>query len=151
MTEDEPEAGFLAELSLTDEEEGGGRAECAACLRPASACWCRHLPRPRLVTRTRVLVLQHPGEVRRNIRTCRMLELGLAEGCVQVVRGMKRNHDLNHPENVHAIYCHIICWLHFRSKVSWSKPGAGGHAVPARHVSPVPGQRLRARGHVCGC
>ena len=97
MTEDEPEAGFLAELSLTDEEEGGGRAECAACLRPASACWCRHLPRPRLVTRTRVLVLQHPGEVRRNIRTCRMLELGLAEGCVQVVRGMKRNHDLNHP------------------------------------------------------
>ena len=97
MTEDEPEAeaGFLAELSLTDEEEGGGRAECAACLRPASACWCRHLPRPRLVTRTRVLVLQHPGEVRRNIRTCRMLELGLAEGCVQVVRGMKRNCDLN--------------------------------------------------------
>ena len=95
MTEDESEAGFLAELSLTDEEEGGGRAECAACLRPASACWCRHLPRPRLVTRTRVLVLQHPGEVRRNIRTCRMLELGLAEGCVQVVRGMKRNLDLS--------------------------------------------------------
>ena len=45
------------------------------------------MPRPRLVTNTRVIILQHPGEVRRNIRTCRMLELGLAEGCTRVVRG----------------------------------------------------------------
>ena len=79
---------FLGDLTLSElEAETKCREECGACLRPASACWCGHLPAPRLVTRTRVLVLQHRGEVRRNIRTCRMLELGLAEGCTRVVRG----------------------------------------------------------------
>ena len=79
---------FLGELTLSESEaESRCRAECGACLRPVSACWCGHLPRPRLVTNTRVIILQHPGEVRRNIRTCRMLELGLAEGCTRVVRG----------------------------------------------------------------
>ena len=79
---------FLGELTLSESEaESRCRAECGACLRPVSACWCGHLPRPRLVTNTRLIILQHPGEVRRNIRTCRMLELGLAEGCTRVVRG----------------------------------------------------------------
>ena len=85
MSDDES---FLGELTLSESEaESRCRAECGACLRPVTACWCGHLPRPRVVTSTRVIILQHPGEVRRNIRTCRMLELGLAEGCTRVVRG----------------------------------------------------------------
>ena len=77
------EEDFLADLSLDDVDRK--REECDQCYRPATACWCRHVSSPRVETETRVLVLQHPGEVKRNIRTCRMLELGLAENCVQVI------------------------------------------------------------------
>ena len=82
------EGDFFSELTLSD-EESNRREECEACLRPVTACWCSHVPSPRVRTRTRVVVLQHPGEEKRNIRTCRMLELGLAEDCVKVVRGRK--------------------------------------------------------------
>ena len=52
-------------------------------------CWCPYLARPRVTVRTRLLVLQHPGEIKRNIRTCRMLELGLAPHCVTVITARK--------------------------------------------------------------
>ena len=67
---------------LTERE--GGREDCGACLRPLTVCWCPYLPNPRLQVHTKLLVLQHPGELKRNIRTCRMLELGLAPDCVTV-------------------------------------------------------------------
>ena len=107
MSDDES---FLGELTLSESEaESRCRAECGACLRPVTACWCGHLPRPRLVTRTRVIILQHPGEVRRNIRTCRMLELGLAEGCTRVVRGRD-------TFNVHDFICNLFSGRKFPGK-----------------------------------
>ena len=66
---------------ITEEEQ---REDCGACLRPVTVCWCPYLPRPRVSVRTRLVVLQHPAETRRNIRTCRMLELGLAPHCISV-------------------------------------------------------------------
>ena len=83
------ETDLFSDLTLLSDEEPSKRDECETCLRPVTACWCSHVPRPRIQTKTRVVVLQHPGEVKRNIRTCRMLELGLAEECVKVVRGRK--------------------------------------------------------------
>jgi len=79
---------FLEDLNLSDEETES-RAECQVCLRPKSACWCRHVANPRVKSETRLVILQHPSEVKRNIRTCRMLELGLEEDCVHVFRGRK--------------------------------------------------------------
>ena len=66
---------------ITEEEQ---REDCGACLRPVTVCWCPYLPQPRVSVRTKLVVLQHPAETKRNIRTCRMLELGLAPHCVSV-------------------------------------------------------------------
>jgi len=79
---------LLSSMSFSDPEEEG-RASCPDCLRPGPACWCPHLPNPRVVTKTKLVVLQHPGELKRNIRTCKMLELGLAPGCCTVYTGRK--------------------------------------------------------------
>lgn len=80
---------FLGYLSLSDQEEEG-RSSCSQCLRPMTTCWCPYLPSPRITpTTTKLVILQHPGEVKRNIRTCKMLELGLAPGCCTVYTGRK--------------------------------------------------------------
>ena len=88
--EEEADSLFLTDLSLTDSDcLDTARADCADCLRPVTVCWCPHLPSPRIEVATKVIVLQHPGELKRNIRTCRMLELGLAPQCVTVSVGRK--------------------------------------------------------------
>ena len=51
------------------------RATCAACRRPASVCYCRHV-RP-VQTATRVVLLQHPRERDVAIGTARMASLCL--------------------------------------------------------------------------
>jgi len=79
---------FLSCMSISDPEDEG-RFCCPDCLRPGPACWCSHLPSPRVTTNTKLVVLQHPGELKRNIRTCKMLELGMAPGCCTVYTGRK--------------------------------------------------------------
>lgn len=51
------------------------RATCLTCLRPETACYCRHV-RP-VETRTRVVILQHPRERDVAIGTARMASLCL--------------------------------------------------------------------------
>ena len=51
------------------------RAMCARCRRPQSVCYCAALPR--LETRTRVVILQHPRERDMPIGTARMASLCL--------------------------------------------------------------------------
>ncbi|MDB4968087.1 MAG: hypothetical protein JWN44_3776 [Myxococcales bacterium] len=58
------------------------RAVCARCRRPEVVCYCAHLPR--LPTRTRVLVLQHPRESRVGIGTARMAQLALPNSELRV-------------------------------------------------------------------
>ncbi|KAG5454918.1 DTW domain-containing protein 2 [Clonorchis sinensis] len=68
------------------------RAMCKNCLRPlSSACWCPWLPQSRLPIQTNILILQHPYEERRKVRTARILELALSEQRVRLVRGRKFN------------------------------------------------------------
>lgn len=70
-----------------DLESDSKRKHCPDCCRPQTVCWCVHLPVPRIQTRTKIILLQHPLEEKRSIRTARMLELGLAEGCCTVYQG----------------------------------------------------------------
>jgi DTW domain-containing protein len=58
------------------------RETCARCRRPAVVCYCEHLPR--LPTRTRVMVLQHPRERRVGIGTARMAQLALPNSVLRV-------------------------------------------------------------------
>ncbi|GAB7533039.1 DTW domain-containing protein [Pseudomonas sp. 3A(2025)] len=58
------------------------RVCCERCLRPASHCLCTLIPS--LESRTRVLVLQHPGEVNHALNTARLAALGLRNAQLRV-------------------------------------------------------------------
>ncbi|WEX14214.1 DTW domain-containing protein [Pseudomonas sp. G11] len=51
------------------------RPQCSRCHRPAAHCLCALIPR--LDSRTRVLLLQHPSEVNHALNTARLAALGL--------------------------------------------------------------------------
>jgi DTW domain-containing protein YfiP len=51
------------------------RIQCPRCLRPQTHCLCALIPR--LDSRTRVLLLQHPSEVNHALNTARLAALGL--------------------------------------------------------------------------
>ena len=58
------------------------RQRCDRCQRPVSHCVCSHIPS--LDSRTRVLVLQHPDEVRHPLNTARLAVLGLKNAELKV-------------------------------------------------------------------
>ncbi|AIC18711.1 MULTISPECIES: tRNA-uridine aminocarboxypropyltransferase [Pseudomonas] len=51
------------------------RTQCPRCLRPKTHCLCPLIPR--LDSRTRILLLQHPSEVNHALNTARLAALGL--------------------------------------------------------------------------
>ena len=58
------------------------RLVCPACHRPLALCLCALVPR--LDSRTRVLILQHPSEVRHALNTARLAALGLLNAELRV-------------------------------------------------------------------
>lgn len=58
------------------------RARCERCARPQSHCLCQLIPR--LPSRTRVLILQHPDEVGHALNTARLAALGLENAELRV-------------------------------------------------------------------
>lgn len=52
------------------------RLQCSRCTRPTERCLCALIPC--LPSRTRVLILQHPSEVRHALNTARLAALGLS-------------------------------------------------------------------------
>jgi len=61
------------------------RERCASCSRPSSVCLCEGIPKTPLSTRGAVVVLQHPLERRRKLRTLQCVEQILEN--VHVLRG----------------------------------------------------------------
>ena len=58
------------------------RIHCERCLRPHAHCLCPLIPS--LDSRTRVLLLQHPSEVRHALNTAKLAALGLRNAELQV-------------------------------------------------------------------
>ncbi|MGH8382149.1 tRNA-uridine aminocarboxypropyltransferase [Pseudomonas sp.] len=58
------------------------RIQCERCLRPQTHCLCPLIPS--LDSRTRVLVLQHPSEVRHALNTAKLAALGLRNAELRV-------------------------------------------------------------------
>ena len=58
------------------------RIQCERCLRPQSHCLCPSIPS--LDSRTRVVLLQHPDEVRHALNTARLAALGLRNAELRV-------------------------------------------------------------------
>lgn len=58
------------------------RPQCPRCQRPLSYCLCASIPS--LVSRTQVLILQHPSETGHALNTARLAALGLINAKLQV-------------------------------------------------------------------
>lgn len=58
------------------------RIHCERCLRPRTHCLCALIPS--LASRTRVVLLQHPSEVRHALNTARLAALGLRNAELRV-------------------------------------------------------------------
>ncbi|MDD2050219.1 tRNA-uridine aminocarboxypropyltransferase [Pseudomonas putida] len=63
------------------------RIQCERCLRPQAHCLCPLIPS--LDSRTRVLVLQHPSEVRHALNTAKLAALGLRNSELRVAEAFE--------------------------------------------------------------
>ncbi|XP_066253932.1 tRNA-uridine aminocarboxypropyltransferase 2 [Euwallacea similis] len=65
------------------------RQVCDKCQRPRIVCYCSSIPSPPLCPKSRIILLQHPAEEKRCLRTAPMLQLGLAPGRCLIFKGKR--------------------------------------------------------------
>ena len=98
---------------IEDEEV---RQYCEKCQRPVRTCWCQYLPNPKIkLSKTKVIILQHPNESKRAIRTAKMLEHGL-EDCLIFVR--RKVVTLEIKDNISPEEKSLRSWLRSQSVTS---------------------------------
>lgn len=78
----------IAEFGDLPLEVPEGRKQCNRCQRPIKVCLCEYLPHKPIQTESELLILQHPNEQKRNLRTAPILEVSLADKCT-VIRSKK--------------------------------------------------------------
>lgn len=94
--ENSPEDSPFLELLEIDPEPPIKRVVCERCRRPITVCWCPFLSNPPPDLKTNTVILQHPFEESRTLRTAPMLEQGLPNGKCHILRG-KRFHLHKYP------------------------------------------------------
>ncbi|XP_076350284.1 DTW domain containing 2 [Tachypleus tridentatus] len=98
VDEDDKVCETLKELSVITAEPPTKRSLCVQCRRPSRVCWCGFLPSSPLDVSCKVVILQHPAEEKRCLRTSPILEAALPKGHCIVRKGRKfsfeRNNDM---------------------------------------------------------
>ncbi|KAL7298768.1 hypothetical protein TKK_0008513 [Trichogramma kaykai] len=80
------EGDIWEELSEIPPDPPKMRDKCSQCRRPSGVCWCPGLPKQPLNPASRIIILQHPAEVKRCLRTAPMLTLSLGnEKCLTYI------------------------------------------------------------------
>uniref|UniRef100_A0A034WX96 tRNA-uridine aminocarboxypropyltransferase n=1 Tax=Bactrocera dorsalis TaxID=27457 RepID=A0A034WX96_BACDO len=74
------------------------RDKCDRCKRPSVVCWCQSLPNPPINIKSSIVILQHPAEEKRSLRTALMLQLGVTPGKCVVYKGKRFPSTKNQAE-----------------------------------------------------
>lgn len=85
----EEELAQLADLTHIEIGRREKRPLCNICSRPVGVCWCWSLGRQRVETSCRVVILQHPHEEKRCLRTAPILQAALPKGAYVEVKGKR--------------------------------------------------------------
>ncbi|KAJ8940944.1 hypothetical protein NQ318_010145 [Aromia moschata] len=73
---------------------------CPQCCRPTRVCYCSSIPNPPLSPKSRIILLQHPAEEKRCLRTATMLQLGLETNKCLVFKGKRFPGRYNHLNEI---------------------------------------------------
>lgn len=92
----------LGELLNIQSEPQESRKLCDRCCRPEKVCLCPYLPVKPLPIKSKLLILQHPSEEKRCLRTAKILELSLPSDKCKVIRGKRFNAN-RYPELSEAL------------------------------------------------
>ncbi|KAL1509424.1 hypothetical protein ABEB36_004165 [Hypothenemus hampei] len=83
------EIAALSDLYSLPSDPPDMRDKCLKCARPQNVCYCNSIPNPPLCPKSRIILLQHPAEEKRCLRTAPMLQLGLLPGRCLVYKGKR--------------------------------------------------------------
>ncbi|XP_068212743.1 tRNA-uridine aminocarboxypropyltransferase 2 [Palaemon carinicauda] len=89
MEDEEQELAQMADLVHIEIGRREKRPLCNRCSRPVGVCWCSSLGCHRVQTSCRVVILQHPHEEKRCLRTAPILQAGLPQGAYVEAKGKR--------------------------------------------------------------
>ncbi|GIY96676.1 tRNA-uridine aminocarboxypropyltransferase 2 [Caerostris extrusa] len=103
--------GVFQELSGIPADPPVKREQCYRCRRPLTVCWCPFLPREPLQVKCSIVILQHPGEEKRCLRTAPMLEYSLPKENFFLFRGRRFSSGTNEKlKNIFMSPYTVLCY-----------------------------------------